>query len=168
MIIKTERLLLKNIEDTDKDELIDIINNPLVKKTYMLPDLFDKESSDLFFQKLKNLTNSNKYVAYGIYLKDKIIGFINSVSIENDTIEMGYFIAPDEWNNGYATEAFKAVIKQLFDMGFKNVEAAHFSDNYASQAVIKKCGLKRIDKEERINYRNKEHIALYYQIKSKL
>ena len=54
MIIKTERLLLKNIEDTDKDELIDIINNPLVKKTYMLPDLFDKESSDLFFQKLKN------------------------------------------------------------------------------------------------------------------
>ena len=79
---------------------------------------------------------------------------------------MGYFISSKEWNKGYATEAFKAVIDELFSMGFKTVLAAHFIENPASGKVMEKCGLKRIDKEETIEYREQEHKAIYYAITS--
>ena len=163
-ILNTKRLSLHAIEDKDQEALIEIITDPLVTKSYMIPDFDSKENAILYFKKLKDITYSDKYIVYGIYLKDKIIGFINSVSIEDKEVEMGYFISSKEWNKGYATEAFEAVIKELFDMGFESVLAAHFEENPASGKVMQKCGLKRIDKEEIIDYRNKERRAIYYQI----
>ena len=101
---------------------------------------------------------------YGIYSTNKIIGFLNEVTSENDEIEVGYFIASKEWNKGYATEALKVAIEELFAMGYKRVVAGHFEDNPASGRVMQKAGMKLIEKEEIINYRNAEHRCLYYQI----
>ena len=161
----TNRLVLQSLRDEDLEDFINIVKDPLVNKSYMLPDLLSKEQEKQFFDKIKNFTNSNKYVVYGIYLNDRVIGLVNSVSFEKDEMEIGYFISSKEWNHGYATEAFEAVIQEVFRIGFKSVIAAHFSDNHASGAVMKKCGLKRIDKEEIIEYRNQKHLAIYYQIK---
>jgi len=160
----SERLVLKSITENDKNGLLKIVENPLVKKSYMLPDFVEQKERDNFFEKLKKLSYQKERFVYGIYSKNKIIGFLNEVSLENEEIEVGYFIAPNEWNKGYATEALKTAISALFEMGYKRVIAGHFEDNPASGRVMQKAGMKKIDKIEMINYRHAEHRCLFYQI----
>ena len=158
------RLVLKPIDKIDQEDMLKIVKDPLVKKSYMLPDFANKNEEELFFQKLINVSHNIERFVYGIYSKNKIIGFLNEVSSDNEEIEVGYFIAPNEWKKGYATEALKAAINELFEMGYKRVIAGHFEDNIASGRVMQKAGMKMIDKTEIITYRNAEHRCLFYQI----
>ena len=160
----TPRLVLKSIAEKDKKDLLEIVKNPLVSKGYMIPVFHGEEEEEKFFQKLKNCSLNNERFVYGIYSKNKIIGFLNDVTSDNEEIEVGYFLSPNEWNKGYATEALKAAISELFRLGFKRVLAAHFEDNLASGRVMQKCGMKRIKKEKVVVYRNKELRCIYYQI----
>ena len=160
----TTRLVLKPIEEKDKEDMLKIVNDPLVKKSYMLPDFANQLEADNFFKKLRDFSLKKEKFVYGIYSKNKIIGFLNEVSSDNEEIEVGYFIAPNEWKKGYATEALKAAINELFEMGYKRVIAGHFEDNIASGRVMQKAGMKMIDKTEIITYRNAEHRCLFYQI----
>ena len=85
---------------------------------------------------------------------------------ENDAIEMGYVIAPAYQNQGYATEAFGAVIAHLFSRGFREVIAGAFAENLSSIRVMEKCGMQRIAKKADIEYRGKLHHCVYYSIKA--
>ena len=160
----SERLTLKSIEEKDKKDLLEIVKDPKVKKSYMLPDFSNEEEEEKFFQKLRNFTLNKEKFVYGIYSKNKIIGFINQVSLENDVIELGYFIASNEWNKGYATEALKTAINELFRMGIRAVQAAHFECNPASGRVMQKAGMLKIEKTEVIVYREQEHKCVYFEI----
>ena len=160
----TYRLVLKKIEDKDKVSMIKMVNDPKIKKTYMLPDFENAEQETKFFNKLKDLSHSNEHIVYGIYHNDRLIGFINDVSITPETVEVGYFIDSNEWNKGYAAEALWAYMKQLFEMGYFNVEAAYFEGNDASMKVMQKCGMHPSGKQEIINYRGQDLTAIYYQI----
>ena len=162
--LSSSRLILKPIEENDKFDFLEIVKDSLVKKSYMLPDFTSKEEEDKFFNRIADLSRKKERFVYGIYSTNKIIGFLNEVTSENDEIEVGYFIASKEWNKGYATEALKVAIEELFAMGYKRVVAGHFEDNPASGRVMQKAGMKLIEKEEIINYRNAEHRCLYYQI----
>ena len=160
----TDRLVLKSIKEKDKEDFMRIANDSLVKKTYMLPDFSNEEEAQKFFERIRNFTLDFDRFVYGIYSKNKIIGFLNSVTRENSVIEIGYFISPKEWNKGYATEALKAAIQELFRIGFDGVFCGCFEDNLASRRVMQKCGMVRFEKEETITYRNKEHRCVYYRI----
>ncbi len=60
----------------------------------------------------------------------------------NRCAEIGYVLSKGHWGQGYAPEAFKAVIDFLFkDVGYHKVIARHDVDNPASGAVMEKCGL---------------------------
>jgi len=159
----TERLVLKSIAKEDKKDLLEIVKDPLVKKSYMLPDFNDENEEEKFFTKLMNFTLDKDNFVYGIYL-DRIIGFLNKVSVENDEIEVGYFLDSKEWNKGYATEALKAAIQELFRIGYKRVIAGYFEENPASGRVMEKSGMHKIDKVDVVEYRNKSHRCYYYAI----
>ena len=73
-IIKTPRLVLKSIETCDQEQMIKMLTDPLITKSYMIPDLLTDEAKDKFFLRIKNATLSNEKICYGIYLKDKLIG----------------------------------------------------------------------------------------------
>lgn len=50
-------------------------------------------------------------------------------------------LSKKHWNKGYTTEAYKAVIDELFCNGFTKITAAHRIDNPASGRVMEKCGM---------------------------
>lgn len=55
--------------------------------------------------------------------------------------EIGYWIAPAYWGNGYATEAARAVIDHLFSSeGVTAIAARARVVNPASRRVLEKCG----------------------------
>lgn len=162
--LHTARLTLKSIEDKDALDTFVLLDDKLIKKTYMLPDFAHQEEKEKFFLRLQSFSSNNERFVYGIYLKNKIIGFLNDVTHDENEVEIGYFVDSREWNKGYATEALSAAIKELFAIGFKRVVAAHFESNPASGRVMQKCGMKRIDKTEKIEYRGVQHHCIYYAI----
>ena len=162
--ISTTRLVLKSITSQDKEDVIVLLDDPLIKKTYMIPDFVDQDAKEKFFLRLKDFSLDKNRFVYGVYLHNKFIGFLNDVAHNDEEVEVGYFIDSKEWNKGYATEALSAAIKELFAIGFKRVVAAHFESNPASGRVMQKCSMKRIDKTEKIEYRGVQHHCIYYAI----
>jgi RimJ/RimL family protein N-acetyltransferase len=55
-------------------------------------------------------------------------------------VELGSWIARDQWNRGLATEAASAVLDMARAMGIRQVEASHYLDNPASARVLEKLG----------------------------
>ena len=160
----TAHLILKSIEDKDKKDFIPIFTNEEIKKTYMLPDLKTKEEKEALFTRLKKITEDRDRFTYGIYLDNKIIGYINEVTKNEDTIEMGYFLSPSVWGKGYATEALDACIKELFKIGYNHVKCGYFEGNIASKRVMEKCEMHVTGEEEYIEYKGNKLKAIYYQI----
>lgn len=69
------------------------------------------------------------------------IGFM-WINCEHRSGEVGYSLARDCWNQGYATEALAAVLRFGFDtLGLNRIEAIHEVDNPASGRVMEKCGM---------------------------
>jgi RimJ/RimL family protein N-acetyltransferase len=57
--------------------------------------------------------------------------------------ELGYWLAPDAWGRGYATEAGRAVIAiARHALGLKRLASGHFVDNPASGRVLRKLGFR--------------------------
>lgn len=131
----------------------------------MIPDFPTKKEGMAMFKKLKEYSLSESHYERGIYMKGIVIGFINDVEIEGNKIELGYVIHPDYHNQGYATEALKEAIKDLFQKGFSEIIAGAFEENVASYKVMEKCGMIRMEKEDDIEYHGHLYHCIYYSIK---
>ncbi len=77
----------------------------------------------------------------------KLIGHVSLFPVERKecaTWEIGYIFSPTYQNQGFATEAAKAVIAYAFnELGAHRVRGRCNPDNVASRRVLEKCGLTR-------------------------
>ena len=83
---------------------------------------------------------------------------------EHRRAELGYWIALDSWNRGYATEAGRRVIDFGFEvLSLHRIEARHFLRNPASGRVMKKLGMRHegIERDWAIKWDRFESLALY-------
>jgi len=62
---------------------------------------------------------------------------------DEDGHELGYWLAPEAWGRGYATEAGRAVVGiARHALGLKRLHSGHFTDNPASGRVLQKLGFR--------------------------
>lgn len=67
-----------------------------------------------------------------------------------DVIEVGWFLSPDHWGRGYATEASRAAIDAGFThLGLPEILAWTMPTNVPSQAVMRRFGFQEIGPIER-------------------
>lgn len=163
-VLTTERLVLKAYEDRDEDRMVAILTNEEIKKTFMIPDYETREQVVELFRKLKEFSVSDRHFEYGIYLDGEIIGFLNDCDIEGTTIEVGYVIDPAYRGHGYAPEALRAAIAELFRMGYTKVSAGYFVENEASRRVMEKSGMHPTDEEDEEEYQGVIHRCRYCSI----
>ena len=162
-MITTERLRLSAIEDRDKEDMIALLTNEAIGKTFMVPDFKSHKEAVKLFEVLKRLSESEERFVYGIYLENKLIGFINDVDCNETEVELGYVIHPEHKNKGYATEVLSTCINQILSLGYFVVKAGAFEENLASMRVMEKCGMTRMLEEDSIEYRGKVHRCIYYK-----
>lgn len=61
--------------------------------------------------------------------------------------ELGYWLTPDAWGRGYATEAGRAVLDiARHALGLRQVAARHYCDNPASGRVLAKLGFRETER----------------------
>ncbi|MBR3298660.1 MAG: GNAT family N-acetyltransferase [Clostridia bacterium] len=164
-VIETERLILRPLEERDRESFIRMAKDARVNSTYMIPELETEALAHAFFEHMREFTENASRFVYGIALKNgEIIGFINDCELDGTRAELGYFIGTEHWNRGYASEALFSAIAALFEMGYTYLKAGHFEENAASRRVMEKCGMKRIDHEEELEYKGRMHHCLFMAI----
>ena len=166
--IRTRRLILRPLEDGDRDALIRMAKDDRIRQTYMLPDFAASEQEDAFFRRMKDISRSDEHFLYGIFLDAELIGMINDCMLDGTEAELGYFISPEYWGHGYASEALQALISELFRLGYRRVVTGYFEGNEASCRVMENCGMHPLEKEEKVAYRGREHKCFYYGVEAKL
>jgi RimJ/RimL family protein N-acetyltransferase len=95
----------------------------------------------------------------------KLVGAISlMIKREHQRAELGYWIAPDRWNKGYATEASRRVLEFGFrSLAMHRIESRHFLRNPASGAVMKKIGMQKegVERDLVLKWNRYESLALY-------
>ncbi len=107
-----------------------------------------------------------------VELKDthEVIGSISAITIskKHSTAELGYCYGSKFWNQGYATEALRAVTEYLLtECDLYLIEARHISGNPASGKVMLKARMHQdaILKNRRINkYTKERNDSIIYSI----
>ena len=163
-MLQTGRLILKGFDERDREAMVDLFFREEIKRTYMLPDFESREQAGKLFERMMVLSRSEDRFVYGIYWGQTLVGFVNDCEIKEDSIEIGYVIVPEYQGRGFATEAVQTCIKELFRMGFRHVIAGFFQENPASCRVMQKCGMRKLEQEEDMEYRGVLHHCLYYGV----
>ena len=163
--MNTNIVTLRSFSAADREQILDILTNAAVAKTYMLLDFETREAAIPLFERLMLLSASSARFVRCIDLDGTAIGFLNDVEIKDGSIELGYVIHPAHHNRGYMTAALTDAMEELFDSGYTCVICGAFEENIASQRVMEKCGMTRLGKTDEIAYRGKTHRCVYYQRK---
>lgn len=158
----TKRLTGRPFIEKDQSAVIEIVKDPVVKQTYMLPDFPTDENAIKLFQRLMTLSQGQDHYVAAICLEDTLIGWINDTEQKDGSIELGYVIHPRYHGQGYMTEALQAAVADLFTKGYKEVTAGAFEENLASIRVMEKCGMVRQERQDEIEYRRAVHRCVYY------
>ncbi|MBO7253038.1 MAG: GNAT family N-acetyltransferase [Oscillospiraceae bacterium] len=155
---------LKAFQEIHQETMLDILTDPQVRLTYMLPDFSSREAAIPLFQRLMQLSQDSSRYVRGIFQDGELVGFLNDVEVQGTSIELGYVISPKHWNRGYATAALKLAIAEQFSRGFREVITGAFQENPASLRVMEKAGMTLLEKQDIIAYRGRDHICIYYSM----
>ncbi|PKB18189.1 GNAT family N-acetyltransferase [Flavobacterium sp. 5] len=145
-ILKTERLLLRQLTANDADTLLVLRSNEQVMKYIPRPYLKTKEEAleliAMFDDKIENGIGIN----WGItFLNDpeKILGIIGHYRMkpEHYRAEVGYMLFPEYNGKGIVSEALRKVVEYGFnEMKLHSIEAILDPENIASEKVLLKNG----------------------------
>ena len=163
--MKTERLIIDQIKETDKENcFINISHDKKVLETFICRYADSLEKFDFS-------SYPGRQDLFAIRLKEtgRLIGIILYFDEKEDSCEIGYGIGSAFWNKGYATEAVRRFQEYLFrEKGMQTVYASFFTGNDASRRVMEKCGMTYDHfSEKELTYLGVERDLTYYAIHRK-
>ncbi len=147
--LETGRLLLRNFEAADLDELVDYRNNELCYK-YQRGQYRSREDLAAFIENAKTddlVSPGKKHLAVAQKNSGRIIGDL-FVSIKERTISLGFTISYKHHRQGYAYELLSALIEALHQ---RQLVACTDRENIASMNLLKKLGFKNEGYEKQID-----------------
>ncbi|KFF18621.1 GNAT family N-acetyltransferase [Chryseobacterium sp. JM1] len=119
MKLETERLILKNINETHVEDILKIRSNEVTNQFVKRNSPKNNYDALQFILTIKEKTQNNQTAYFGIAFKDQpnLIGTICLWNFSEDrkTAEVGYELLPDYHRKGIMSEALKAVLKFGFN-----------------------------------------------------
>ena len=151
-LLVTERLILRKIKVEDVEPMFNNwASDPEVTKFVTWLPHQNKEVTKYLVNEWIKQEEDPKTIRYMITTKDKDepIGMIDVVGYIDGAPEIGYSLSRKYWNKGYMTEACKAFIDYLFDIGYSKIVIEADVRNLGSNRVIEKCGFSFTHKERK-------------------
>lgn len=149
--IKTERLILRHVTLDDVEAIQQCILDPRVyEMVARIPANQPRKATEDWISNHATGRKSNTDYVYAITSEYKFIGLIGlHRETTSDLFEIGYWVSPEAWGKGYATEAGKALLLNLeATMGTQKTVSGYFSDNPASGRVLEKLGYNKIGQDQ--------------------
>lgn len=150
--IETERLVLRLYTDRDEDNFVRLLTDPVVMR-YVDKGPLSPDQAEVLWRKLMDkLYPKGVDTIWAVVTKDDG-RFIGNASLRprperQKDWEIGYYLMPAEWGNGFATEIASRLVRYGFEVaGLKEVYATVDKENLASIHVLEKSGLEFYRKE---------------------
>jgi RimJ/RimL family protein N-acetyltransferase len=144
MFVRTERLTLRPAWPEDAPELASAIGHEaVVRNLARAPWPYPPEAAETFVSAPRGPAEPSFLVFEHCAGALRLIGGMGIGPLRGEPHELGYWITPDAWGRGYATEAGKAVVSiARHALGLKRLHSGHFVDNPASGRVLQKLGFR--------------------------
>lgn len=146
--IETERLLLRNWRESDREPWAAMGTDPEVMRFF--PGLLDRAESDAVVDRVQsNIVE----LGWGFYAAERLsdgqfIGFIGIKPINFEAafapaVEIGWRLARHAWGHGYASEGARACLAMGFTrLGLREIVSIARPDNLRSRAVMERIGMR--------------------------
>jgi RimJ/RimL family protein N-acetyltransferase len=144
-IINTPRLVLRPYSLGDVDAVLSYAADKEWGRYLPLPRPYLRRDAERFVAG-QILLDRTVHPSWAIVFKNSVIGGINiRFNFENRLAEMGYSIARDNWRQGFAYEAARAVVEAAFHVhpDLNRIRASTDLRNLASQRVLEKVGMSK-------------------------
>lgn len=145
--LETERLLLRNWNKNDMDDLVEGLNDIEVTKWKGYDNYpYTRKDAEEEIETIIKKYEDGKYYNWAIILKEenKVIGRVGLYDIYDDVAHGGgIWINRKYWNRGYATEAMNARTEFAFEvLNLRKIENSFFEGNDVSWKLQEKLGYK--------------------------
>ena len=143
-MLSTERLVIRPFQESDHKDLYEYLS---LEETYQY-----EPGKPISLEEARKIASERAKGTdfWAVTLKDgsqKLIGHLSFIQTEPKsflTWEIGFIFNPAFQNNGFATEASRALIAHAFaEMDSHRVVGFCATENVASWRVLEKCGMKR-------------------------
>lgn len=162
--IETERLVLREFELDDAQDVYAFASNPQVTRYTCDSDVVNSVDDvrriivDVWHSDYRN----HGYGRLAVVHKkdDKVIGFCGLKYLDDmDEIDIGYRFLPEYWGQGIATEAASACLRHAeTNLGLRNIIGLVMAENTASHRVLQKLGFRHT---KETSTPESEHVAVY-------
>lgn len=171
-ILKTNRLLLREIRIDDAQPIFDMRSNGNVNRFIARPDMGELQSAVELAEKTALAFKNKQAIGWAALLRDndKIIGTCgyNHIDFPNLRAEIGGELSVDYWGKNIAGEAVAAILQfGLGTMNLHTIEAKVSPENRGAIFLLEKAGFKKeAHFTDRIFYNGKfSDMAVYTLIK---
>ena len=138
-VLATERLVLRAPELEDAATVAKLANDRrIAENTLRIPHPYSLADAEAF---ISGANASDRETAFLITARGAVIGACGIAMLDGKTPELGYWLGLPFWDQGFATEAARAVIDHAFGaLGHDTLLAGARVSNPASRRVLQKCG----------------------------
>lgn len=163
-MITTDRLTLRQIWPTDADRITEIVSDPRVHRMVArIPESQTHAQTLAWIAGHATGRAEDTDHPYAILHNDTLIGTAGAHrSRTGEPFEIGYWLAPEAWGQGFTTEAADALIDWLKSRGEQAFVSGYFVDNPASGRVLDKLGFLKADRRKVFCLGRGESVDHYY------
>ena len=138
-IIETERLVLRNFEESDYDDLFEFLSQRKEDEFEAYPDITYENGREHLAYRMHN----DEFVAIQLKRTGKIIGNVYFGKRDFESRELGYIVNKDYQRKGYAKEAITEVLKEALKLGVHRVYAECDPRNDCSWRLLENLNFSR-------------------------
>jgi RimJ/RimL family protein N-acetyltransferase len=144
-VIRTERLVLREWRDDDRDDWAAMNADPEVMEFY--PSTLDRAQADAAFDRLSAGVAERGWGLWAVEHEGRFLGYTGLSTVGFDAhftpaTEIGWRLRRDAWGHGFATEAARAALGFAFDdLGLAELVSFTSVINKRSRAVMARLGM---------------------------
>ncbi|OCA74864.1 GNAT family N-acetyltransferase [Chryseobacterium arthrosphaerae] len=169
MKIETKRLILRELEDADFEQMFLMDSDPEVMKYIGVPPLTDINESKEVIRMIRKQYEENGVGRLAVVEKETglVIGWsglkllTKEVNGYQNVLELGYRFIPESWGKGYAMESGVASLEYGFnELNAEAIYAYAHSEHDASNHILRKLGFQKTSEFE-----EPDGICFWYELK---
>ncbi|WP_433752995.1 GNAT family N-acetyltransferase [Paenibacillus amylolyticus] len=143
--LETKRLLLREIKQSDSQDIFQIFSSDEVTKFYDVESFTNMKQAEELIQRWNERFVNGQVIRWGIALKsdNRIIGTcgFHGWMKQHYKAAMGYELAPEFWQQGYMTEVAQKIVEYGFNtLELNRIEAFVEPENEGSRKLLEKIG----------------------------
>jgi ribosomal-protein-alanine N-acetyltransferase len=138
-MLETERLILREFEETDYDDLYEFLSQRKDDEFEAYPGITYESGRE----HLKYRVGNDEFFAMELKETGKVIGNVYFGNRDFEAKELGYIVNKDYQRRGYAAEAIRAIMKYGFEHNVHRVYAECDPRNLCSWKLLESLNFKR-------------------------